>query len=121
MRLVLPLPPSVNKAYRNVSVDKRIKTKEATEYIHDAGWTAKAWAMRNGWHMPQKDQKVIIRMWIWWPNRTRRDPDNLFKILNDSLKGILVEDDNVILPQVIDFDYDKQNPRLEIELERVAI
>ena len=60
-----------------------------------------------------------MRVWIWWPNAKRRDPDNIFKMLNDAIKGVLIEDDNMILPQVIDFEIDKQNPRVEVELELV--
>ena len=118
-RLILPIPPSVNRAYRNVRIDMRIKTDDAAQFLHDAGWTAKHWARQNEWRMPANSQKVIMRVWIWWPNAKRRDPDNIFKMLNDAIKGVLIEDDNMILPQVIDFEIDKQNPRVEVELELV--
>ncbi len=116
-RLTLLLPPSVNNAYRNVRINKRIKTEKAVEFIETAGWQAKSWAMKNGWHMPKESQKVILRVWIWWGNTNRRDPDNIFKLLNDAIKGVLVHDDCMILPQVMDFSTDPKNPRVELELE----
>ena len=67
--------------------------------------------------MPPDKQKVVMRVWIWWGNTNRRDPDNIFKLLNDAIKGVLVPDDNMILPQVIDFYVDRGNPRVEVELE----
>lgn len=118
-RLTLPLPPSVNHAYKNVSIQKRIKTDEANAYIAQAGWVAKAWMQQSGWTMPDKSTKVVMRVWIWWANNRRRDADNLFKILSDSLTGIAYIDDCMVLPQVIDFSVDKHNPRVEIELEEV--
>jgi crossover junction endodeoxyribonuclease RusA len=118
-RLILPLPPSVNHAYKNVSIKKRIKTVEASAYISQTAWTARAWAQQTGWTMPSKDQKVIMRVWIWWANNRRRDSDNIFKILSDSLTGIVYPDDCMVLPRVMDFAVDKENPRIEVELEEV--
>lgn len=118
-RLVLPLPPSVNHAYKNVSIKRRIKTDEANAYISTAGWTAKSWVQKSGWTVPNKTTKVIMRVWIWWPNARRRDSDNIFKILSDSLTGIVYVDDCMVLPRVIDFDVDKLSPRIEIEFETV--
>ncbi|MFB5193115.1 RusA family crossover junction endodeoxyribonuclease [Alicyclobacillus fastidiosus] len=38
-------------------------------------------------------------------------------MLQDALTGVVWEDDRWVLPQVMDFDVDKTNPRLEIEIE----
>ncbi|MFB5189054.1 RusA family crossover junction endodeoxyribonuclease [Alicyclobacillus fastidiosus] len=53
----------------------------------------------------------------YWGDRWRHDQDNPLKLLQDALTGVVWEDDRWVLPQVMDFDVDKQNPRLEIEIE----
>lgn len=119
-RLILPIPPSVNASHRNVTVNKRVKTLKAKQYIEQAGWTAMAWRNQSGWQVPHPDTKVVMRVWIYWQNNRRRDADNIFKILQDSLTGILYWDDRTVLPRVMDYQIDKDNPRLEIELESMA-
>ncbi len=118
-RLILPLPPSVNGAYKNIRINKRVKTHKAVEFIETAGWLATEWKRKTDWIMPDPRQKVIMRVWIWWGNTNRRDPDNIFKLLNDAIMGVLVKDDDVLLPRVMDFGIDRQNPRVELELEVV--
>jgi len=71
--------------------------------------------------MPSKSTKVVMRVWIWWANKRRRDADNIFKILSDSLTGIAYVDDCMVLPRVMDFSVDTQNPRIEIELELMEV
>ncbi|GEO26249.1 hypothetical protein AAC03nite_20340 [Alicyclobacillus acidoterrestris] len=119
-RLILPLPPSVNHAYRNFTTKrgerKRVPTANAVRFKRDAGWLAKAWAQRTGWSKTER-QKVIMRYWVYWPDGRKRDVDNLLKFLEDSLVGILVDDDRYLLPRAMDYEVDKQNPRLEIEIE----
>ncbi|GMA50153.1 hypothetical protein GCM10025857_15100 [Alicyclobacillus contaminans] len=120
-RLVLPLPPSVNHAYRNFTTANgrrmRVPTREAARFKRDAAWLAKAWRADTRWSIPPEDRKVIVRMWVYWRDWRRRDTDNTWKLTLDALKGILYEDDSMCLPQVIDFGVDRENPRVEIELE----
>lgn len=117
-RLVLPLPPSDNAAHRLVmrgSHPARIRTDATKQYEHEAGWLAKVWAHRYGWQVPPVGTPVIERLWIWWPDHRTHDPANLFKVLHDSVKGILVVDDDQIWPQVWGVAWDKRHPRVEME------
>ena len=118
-RLILPIPPSVNHAYRNVAVHRRIKTGKAKVYIAEAGWMAKTWARKVGWTPPPLPIPVVMSIWIYWPDKRRRDPDNLLKILLDSLAGVLYFDDKVVWPQVCGVSVDRQRPRLEVEIRLV--
>lgn len=120
-RLILPLPPSVNHAYRNYRHKSgrrmRVPTRDAEKFKTEASWRAIEWRQKNGWTIPGEKQKVIVRMWVWWKSGQRRDTDNTFKLTLDSLTGVLYVDDHMCLPRVMDFGVDKQNPRLEIEIE----
>lgn len=123
-RLILSIPPSVNDAYRNYTTPTgrrmRVLTNKAVSFKDEAGWKTKAWMSQTGWEMPNHGRKVIVRIWVYWKSNQRRDTDNLMKLTLDSLKEIAFWDDSMCLPQVIDFDVDKQNPRVEIELEEVT-
>lgn len=116
-RLVLPLPPSVNRSHRNVTVQKRIRTPETVAYMRDAGWLAKAWAQQTHWCIPPPQKKVVMRVWYWWPNARRQDTHNRIKVLADALEGVLYEDDRCVLVQEQDYAVDRERPRVEIELE----
>ncbi len=105
-RLIVGIPPSVNHSHINIregNRNKRIRSQATKEYMIDTGWLAKRWMVLSKWHMPDKDKKIIMRVWIYWPDNRRRDADNLIKILQDSLTHILWHDDRQVLPQIIGF------------------
>lgn len=51
-------------------------------------------------------------------NKKRRDSDNLFKVLLDSINAVdgMIYDDSLIIPKIRNVIIDKDNPRLEVEL-----
>ena len=69
--------------------------------------------------MPNHGKKVIVRIWVFWKSNQRRDTDNIMKLLLDAMKEIAFWDDRMALPQVMDFAVDKENPRIEVELEEM--
>lgn len=120
MRLVVRIPPSVNHSHINVRVGRRlmrVRSEATKQYMTETGWLARKWMRESGWKVPGRDEKVVMRLWIFWPDRRRRDTDNTLKLLQDSLTGILWEDDRQVLPRVMDYEVDRENPRIEIELE----
>lgn len=122
-RLVLPLPPSVNHSHVNVRHGRRlmrIRSEATKRFMAEAGWLARKWAMESGWKVPEAGKKVILRMWMFWPDKRRRDQDNAIKLIQDALNGILWDDDRQVLPRVMDFSVDRENPRVEIEVEVVG-
>lgn len=124
-RLILPLPPSVNHAYRNFTTPQkrrmRVLTSKAKAFKEEAEWRTKAWMQKTGWIMPNSGKKVIVRIWVFWKSNQRRDTDNIMKLLLDSMKEIAFWDDRMVLPRVMDFAVDKGNPRIEVELEEVGM
>lgn len=121
-RLVLPIPPSDNHAHR-VIVDgrgrpRRVRSDATVDYETLAGFLALQWARATGWTLPPGGTKVVVDVWIWWPDGRRRDPANLSKILLDGLKGILFPDDDTVLIRYQDYAVDRSRPRLEVAIYR---
>lgn len=121
-RLIIDgLPPSVNHLYHNALINgrrMRVLNKKGKLWREDARLMAMIWAKRNRW--TKSDGKVVMRLWFYYPDKRRRDSHNFLKLIADSLEGILYEDDKMLLPQIIDFEVDRERPRVEIELEEVA-
>lgn len=61
---------------------------------------------------------VEVRLRFHLPDRKRRDPDNLLKLIHDAMSGIVYHDDHQIRRQVWEVaGVDRAEPRVEIEVE----
>lgn len=58
-----------------------------------------------------------MRIWVFWNDGRRRDADNLLKLTQDALTGIVWTDDMYCLPRVMDWHIDRGHGRMEIEIE----
>lgn len=77
---------------------------------------ANLWRSKNRWRTPKG--KVIVRLWYYFPDKRRRDTHNTLKALLDALESAQIyEDDKLALPQIMDYEIDRKNPRIEIEFE----
>ncbi|MFD1990071.1 RusA family crossover junction endodeoxyribonuclease [Paenibacillus nicotianae] len=119
-RLIIPgTVPSVNTMYK----DKWIKRRKFRVYTDDAqSWEDLCILLANQWMASSKwsqtSEKVVLRIWFYWKDNKRRDTHNCLKIMLDALQRAGVyEDDYKALPRIIDFEVDKSNPRVEIEIE----
>ncbi|MEC4569479.1 RusA family crossover junction endodeoxyribonuclease [Paenibacillus sp. CMAA1739] len=122
-RLILPgLAPSVNHMYQNAMVRgrrMRIKTEVAERWFADTILRAKVWQRGNKWSTATG--KVVVRLWFYFPDKRRRDTHNALKALLDALEDAgMYEDDKMALPQIIDCEIDRKNPRIEIEFEKMT-
>lgn len=116
----LPLPPSVNHAYRRVWMGRGEKryladklTREAESWMEGAAWRALAAARRAKWECRISD-KVVVELTAWWPDARRRDIHNLHKLLADSFEGVVYSDDRFALLRDMDFGIDRMRPRLDV-------
>lgn len=85
------MPISINHAYYFQRLGKRtvkIKTKECKEYVKYIKSTCKG--------CKKYDDKIQVRIQLYYKDNRRRDIDNAQKILLDSLTGILWGDDSQI-------------------------
>lgn len=119
-RLILPgTVPSVNHMYRNVTIGKRrmrVKTDRAEAFYAGLIAMTRHWMRCNGWKTV--NEKVVLRLWFYFPDNKRRDSHNALKILLDGLEDAgIYKDDKTALPRIMDYEVDRKNPRVEIEFE----
>ncbi len=125
LTFVTSLPPSVNHSHRNYTTPagrrRRVPTGRAMTWTRDARLMAKA-AMATDdwtWTCPQ-GEPVVVDYFVWWPDRRRRDPSNLEKLMLDALTGVAYDDDKWAIPRCVGFGYDKAAPRLVVRCRRQA-
>lgn len=109
--LVLPYPPSANRYWRNVN-GRMVKSEEARSYQIKAGNLAKL----AGFDCTS--QPVAVTMRVYRPRRSG-DLDNSLKVMIDSLKGIIFDDDEQVICIHAERYDDKKNPRVEMFIEEV--
>lgn len=116
--LTLPLPISDNALHvlttrngrRDDGSPRKVLTPEARDVLTEAGWLIRVWIRQSGWTRPQRGTKVVMEYTIFWPDARPRDPGHLIKILGDTLKGIAIHDDNILLPRAMNFLIDRRHP-----------
>jgi len=112
IRLTLhDLPPSLNE-WQNLHPMKKARQKKQVERdVYYASYNHRP---------PQPYEKAKVRIKIFFPTIRRRDERNYdCKWLIDGLvTAKIIKDDNIDVigrPEVI-LEYDKQNPRVEVEI-----
>ena len=121
LKLTLPIPPSTNHSHHEISTKngRRMRvpskaTKDWTKFARDAAESA----MRDQQFPYITDEKVILRYWVFWPDKRKRDCANLLKVALDALEGVVYNNDRYVLPRAIDYSSDKGDARIELEIER---
>lgn len=115
-------PPTVNHMYRLRRVGRRhvpVLSDEARRWMESARVHALNAAGRN-WRRRRRGEKVIVRLWFYWPDGQRRDTHNMLKAIMDAWEGVLYDDDKDGLPRIMDYDVDPDNPRIVVEVEQLG-
>jgi crossover junction endodeoxyribonuclease RusA len=114
--LVLKLPPSVNHMYVTAKIrgrNIRVLRKHANDWFNEALEKTRQYIIEEKWEM--KSQKIILEIYLYYPNLKTRDSHNMLKILLDVLeRGGIYSNDKYALPRIMDFTLDKSHPRIEI-------
>lgn len=107
--------PSWNHLYTMVR-NKPTLGSPAKTYKNTLIDLMKAWKHEHQWEKAV-NQKVIVRIWVVFPDKRKRDCHNLDKIVLDAMEEAeLFDNDANALVQYIDMTIDKEHPRFEIEL-----
>ena len=123
IKLVLPLPPSVNEylGYRVVYINGRaisqpFETNIAKEYKTYIKNLVHRELKKQSWECLDKEHYINVDL-VYYLNKKRKDSHNLEKVLFDALMGAgLYPDDDILLPRTTNIYIDKYNPRVELEL-----
>jgi len=132
LELILPLPTSLNKLYINqysynpkkkmrVPTGKRILSKDGQKKKSEIRSEAKVQIeSQDTWNFDfTKDGYIYQDIIIYFPRRGS-DPDNILKLLNDSLEGIVFDNDSRVLSRIQKVMYDTSNPRVSITYKPVS-
>ena len=104
--------------YFTTRTGQRILKKEAKEWIANTQRITKEACEQQGWSKVC-GKKIIMEITTYWKDKRRHDVHNGIKITADAIEGIAYDDDKWVLPRYIDFDVDKENPRLEIVIREM--
>ncbi len=90
-QFIIPMPPSVNALYRNVTGRGRAKTRRYLDWITEASISL------NQQHVPEIAPPYSIDYAVGRPDKRKRDVANLEKALSDLLvsQGVLVDDSQI--------------------------
>lgn len=124
LHLVLPLPISINQLYqlqyaynkkfrRNMPTGRRILTDAGRKNKIEIQKSATEQMRYQTWNLEVTKTRFIYQDINVYFNRKNRDSDNILKLLNDSLQGLIFHNDSKVLTRVQRVYYDYENPRVE--------
>jgi Holliday junction resolvase RusA-like endonuclease len=124
LHLVLPLPISVNalyvlqyaysKKYRmNMPTGRKILSEAGRKNKKEIQKSATSQMRNQKWNLEITKNHFIYQDIDVYFNRKNRDSDNILKLLNDSLQGLVFHNDSKVLTRVQRVYYDYGNPRIE--------
>jgi Holliday junction resolvase RusA-like endonuclease len=121
--LTLPIVPvGVNHLYHHVSRRSqsghrfigKVMRPDAAFWKEQAGIIAKMALKKAGLEMIV-NQKFSFDVKFWWRDKkSQLDADGALKLAVDCMNGIVYSSDKKHLPRVLDYDFDTENPRMEI-------
>ena len=122
LRLVLPLPPSVNRQYANAPKG-RVLTAEARTFKRDVKKLIDQALLSNKSTSATEKalQKALIGVYLtfYFETPKRRDLDGGLKIALDAICAPLGIDDRAVVDLHLIKQIDPLRPRLEVEIEAI--
>jgi crossover junction endodeoxyribonuclease RusA len=116
IKFSLPFPPSVNSCFQGGSGQRRFKSRKYKDWEREAMLVSK--------NVEKFDEPVRISYLFFLPDRRVRDLSNYLKVTEDLIvtRGIIPDDDHNWIPEFsVKFGgYDKQNPRVEIQMHTMG-
>ena len=130
LRLTLPLPTSINALYINkatynpktkkyVPTGERILSKEGQNTKALIRKQTKQQMKNQTWDFDYTKENYIYMDTVIYFNRKGRDDNNIYKLLCDSLEGIVYDNDSRVLIRTEKILYDTENPRVEVYVHPV--
>jgi Holliday junction resolvase RusA-like endonuclease len=88
-------------------------------YMNKAGKDLKEdyqWQAKSQWRKKLLTGEVKLTIDLYFGTKRRQDIDNFNKLVYDALTGIVYEDDGQVVEVLTRKHYDKENPRIEVEV-----
>lgn len=130
IKLILPLPVSINKLYINqyswnpktktrIPTGKRIMSEEGKKIKKLIQLETIKQLQSQEWDYKWTKTNYIYQDCYIYMNRAGRDDNNIFKLLNDSLEKIVYDNDSRVLTRTQRILIDSENPRVELIISQV--
>lgn len=123
LKLILPLPPSVNHQYATVD-GKRVLSWEAKRYKRKAveglkRLIAKGWLDKEALEA-LRSSYLALSFDFYFKTSLRRDLDGGLKIAQDAICEAWKLNDNRVVQATLAKRIDPEHPRLEVKIEALA-
>jgi crossover junction endodeoxyribonuclease RusA len=122
MRIVLPLPPSINHQYATVG-DRRVLSRDAARFkraVKEAVRKLGVEALSEVEHERLRTEFLGLYIDFYFLTPLKRDLDGGLKITQDALCEALGLDDRKVVDIHLVKRIDPLHPRVEVELEAIA-
>jgi crossover junction endodeoxyribonuclease RusA len=122
LRLVLPLPPSINHQYATVQ-GRRVLSRAGREYKALVAETLAQWLDEQhgaGGTQAFQQHYLALRIIFYFATALRRDLDGGLKIAQDALCEALGVNDNLVVEIHLSKRVDRQQPRMELQLTALS-
>ena len=106
-------PLSTNHVYYHAGRGLSFLRSKAKALKEDYQWQAK-----SQWKKPPIETEIEVTIKIYLGTKRKADWDNFHKLSMDALNGIVWVDDSQIQRAIVEKFYDKENPRIEVEIYR---
>jgi Holliday junction resolvase RusA-like endonuclease len=129
LKLILPLPTSINDLYSNhyswnpktksrVPTGAKVLSKEGERVKELIQVAAREQLAEQEWDYDYTYENYLFMDAIIYFNRTGRDDNNIYKLNNDALEKIVYDNDSRVLTRTQRIYYDKDNPRIELTFSK---
>lgn len=92
------------------------RTARYEKHVRACAWVGFLLAKIQPVSWPAHDAPFSLKLRIYFPDRRRRDADNVAKAIQDALNGYLWRDDSQIVHAEQDIFLDRERPRVEVEV-----
>lgn len=117
LKLILPLPQSVNHIYARNKFGSTYLKKEGKDYKKNNGKYIKEEVEKQGWKQLKENEYCYLDEVVYM-NKKGRDSDNLKKLTQDTIteSDCVWLDDTYCLPRTNRIYIDSENPRIELTI-----
>lgn len=119
LRFTVPGPPVPKQRARRGKGGRWYTPPQTRAYESHVRGVMAFWLMANGLYQGKwpKDARYRVTCAIMFPDRRRRDADNVFKSLADAGNKLMWNDDSQIMEHAVSVSVDRAEPRLEVSVE----